>query len=160
MTVSSRRVSIALALSLALNVFLGSFIAARVLHRGSRSAHEDGHMAYGPFLGPRGMLRDGKGPGADAARDLMRRRGEAFRAERGRLRAARAAVATALSSEPFDAEALTRALAELRASTARSQQLMHTSLVELARALPLEKRRELAHTRGGFGHGMAGRGGF
>jgi uncharacterized membrane protein len=155
MNISNKSLVITLALSIGLNVFLGSFIAARVLHRRAEMAHESG---YGPFLGPRGMMRDHKGPAADKVRDLMRRQGDTFRTERGRLRDAQLAVGTALAAEPFDAAALTRALGELRASTVRSQELMHASLVELARDLPAEQRRELAHGRRGLGRGMAGRG--
>ena len=55
---------------------------------------------------------------------------------------------TALSAEPFDAQALERALGELRASTADSQALMHTALLEVARSLPVDQRRRLAHERG------------
>jgi uncharacterized membrane protein len=156
MIISSKGLVIALVVSLGLNVFLGSFIAARAMHR--RAQIEQ--VGDGPFWGPRGLMRDRKGPLADKARGLMARNGAAFAAERARLREAQRKVGAALAAEPFDADALARALAELREATARSQQLMHGALVDLARELPPEQRRELLRNRRGFGHGMAGRGGF
>lgn len=149
---SGKGLVIALALSLGLNVFLGSFIAARALrHREDMMAHGGGP---GPFWGPRGLLRDRKGPLADRARQLMAQKRAAFHAERGRLREAQRAVGAALSAEPFDADALARAFAELRETTAHSQQLMHGTLVDLARDLPLEQRRELLRATRAFRRGF------
>jgi uncharacterized membrane protein len=154
---SGKALVIALALSLGLNVFLGSFIAARALHRREDMVHGGGP---GPFWGLRGLLRDRKGPIADRARALMAQNRDTFHVERGRLHEAQRAVAAALTAEPFDADALARAFAELRETTAHSQQLMHRTLVDLARDLPVEQRRELLGATRAFRHGFAGRGGF
>ena len=150
MNVWAKRLAVALALSVGLNLFLGSFIAAHVLRRGPWHGHGE---AYGPFFGPRGMMHDTRGAGADAMRGVMSQHGEAFRAARERLRQAQQGVRAALAAEPYDPQALERALGDLRASTADSQKLMHAALVDLARSLPPEQRRRLARDGHGLGRG-------
>jgi uncharacterized membrane protein len=150
---------IALVISAALNLFALGFIAARSLR-----PHEHGrHGEHGPFMGPRGMMREGIGPEARPLVDkVMAHHGDALRAERRELREARRAVRDALLQEPFDAGQLERALAGLRARTDSSQQRMHAALVELARTLPLEQRKHLArraHAFDAIGDGRGGRGG-
>lgn len=147
---------IALVISAALNLFALGFVAAR-----SMRPHD--HGRHGPFMGPRGMMREGVGPEARPLVDkVMAHHGEALRAERKELRQARRAVRDALLREPFDATQLERALAGLRARTDSSQQRMHEALVELARTLPREQRKHLArraHALDALGDGRDGRGG-
>lgn len=136
-----RWVLIALVISAALNLFALGFIAARSL----RPHHHEHHVARGPFMGPRGMMREGFGPEARPLLDaIMDRHRESLRGERSELRKARRAVRDALVAEPFDPAQLERALAGLRARTDSSQQRMHAALVELARTLPAEQRKLLA----------------
>lgn len=134
-----RWVLIALVVSAALNLFGLGFIAARSLH----PPHM--HGEHGPFMGPRGMMREGFGPEARPMLDkIMERHGASLRGEHGELRKARRAVRDALLQEPFDPAQLERALAGLRARTDSSQARMHEALVELARTLPLDQRKLLA----------------
>jgi Spy/CpxP family protein refolding chaperone len=88
-------------------------------------------------------MRDGD-PRVEAAMGrVIDRRGPALRAQREKLRATRGRVAAAFEAEPFDAAALDRALADLRAQTADSQRLMHEALIEAAPSLTAEQRARL-----------------
>jgi Spy/CpxP family protein refolding chaperone len=133
---------VALVLSVAFNLFALGFIAARAWKpHGPHHSHE----GHGPFLGPRGLMREGFGPEARPVLDkIMKRHRETLRSEHGELRRARRAVRDALLNEPFDAAQLERALSALRARTDSSQAHMHKALVELASTLPREQRKLLA----------------
>jgi Spy/CpxP family protein refolding chaperone len=142
---TAKRLWIALAVSLTLNLFGLGFMSARALHgRGG-----DHHGPRGPFFGPRGLLLDAElGGSMDAqVRGVMERHRESLRAQREQLRQARRAVQTALMSEPFDAGALKQALARLRQRTGESQALMHAALIEIAPALTHEQRERLETMR-------------
>ena len=76
----SKRLAFALALSVGLNLFLGSFLAAHMFHRGQWRGHE----MSGPFFGPRGMLHGAHGAGAEAMHGVMLQHADALRAERAR----------------------------------------------------------------------------
>jgi Spy/CpxP family protein refolding chaperone len=142
MSTASKRLWIALAISLTLNLFAGGFISARLLH-GRGGDHGGPH---GPFFGPRGLLLDAEfGASMDAqVRAVMERHRESLRGQREQLRQARQAVGAALTSEPFDAAVLEQALARLRQRTDESQALMHAALIEIAPALTHEQRERLA----------------
>ena len=133
---------VALVLSVAFNLFALGFIAARARKpHGLQHAHGD----HGPFLGPRGLMREGFGPEArPIVEKVMQRHRAALHSEHGELRRARRAVRDALLNEPFDAAKLEGALAALRARTDSSQARMHEALVELAGTLPREQRKLLA----------------
>jgi Spy/CpxP family protein refolding chaperone len=141
MTTMARRLAIALVVSVALNLFLGGFILAMRAFRAD-AGHERGHR-HGHFIGPRGLLRDGDPAVERAVRGVMQRRERALRAQGEKLRASRRAASAAFAAEPFDAQALERALAELRAQTMESQRLMHQALVEVAPSLTPEQRERL-----------------
>jgi Spy/CpxP family protein refolding chaperone len=141
MNTAARRLWIALAISLTLNLFGLGFMSARFLHgRGG-----DHRGPRGPFFGPRGLMLDAElGGSIDAeVRGVMERHRESLRAQREQLREARQAVSAALRSEPFDAGALKQALARLRQMTNESQALMHAALIEIAPALTHEQRERL-----------------
>jgi uncharacterized membrane protein len=152
-----RKLEIALAISLALNLFFVGFAVGRRSglfhgHHGPRHAHgralvQHGERPPGPGmdLGPSGFLRRvGIGDaGPEVARVLEARRDE-LRAQRGAVRRARAAVAGPLNAEPFDAEKLAAALEALRTESADAQARMHATLVEVARTLSPEQRRRMA----------------
>jgi Spy/CpxP family protein refolding chaperone len=145
MSAAGKRLWIALAISLTLNLFGLGFMSARLLH--GRGGHHDGPR--GPFFGPGGLLLDAElGASRDAqVRGVMERHRESLRAQRERLRDARRAVQAALASEPFDPEALTQALARLRQRTDQSQALMHAALIEIAPSLTHEQRQRLQPMR-------------
>jgi len=152
---------IALAISIALNLFAIGFLAARALRPHAMHGDHDGH---GPFMGPRGLMREGFGPNAAPVLDqVMARHGDDLRKARGELKRTRREVRDALLAEPFDAARLERSLSDLRAQTDSTQAHMHEALVELASSLPLEQRKHLARRalafeamglgRRGHGHG-------
>ena len=149
-----RWIVIALVISVAFNLFALGFIAARALH------HRQSHENHGPFMGPRGLMREGFGPHARPMLDkVMERHGDELRKARGELKRSRREVRDALLAEPFDAPRLELALARLRAQTDGTQAHMHEALVELASSLPLEQRKHLARRALAFeAMGMGGRG--
>ena len=145
MNTAGKRLWVALAISLTLNLFGLGFMSARFLH-GHRGDHGG---PRGPFFGPRSLLLDAElGDSMDAeVRGVMERHRESLRAQREQLRKARQAVSAALTSEPFDAGALTQALARLRQMTDESQALRHAALIEIAPALTREQRQRLEPKR-------------
>ena len=163
MTTPSKRLSIALAASIALNLFGAGFLVSRLLHHRHASmlapmlAPNDEQDRGNPFMGPRGLLGSGAEPRLlPHVREVMRAHGEGLRQDRAARRERRRAVEDALRAEPFDGAALSQALGSLRQSTLAAQERMHTALVELAKKLPAEDRQKLArhgsHGRGGPGH--------
>lgn len=120
-----------LAISLGLNLFLLGFGVARMFgprHMAMAPEHEPGRMGPGKalrFFGPHAP---------------------ALRAQRGEVLQARTAVAQALTREPFDRDALAKALSDLRAVTAEGQLKLHEVLLETAEKLPQDEREKLAHS--------------
>jgi uncharacterized membrane protein len=152
MTPLSKRLIIALVISVAVNLLFAGLFAGAALHR-SRMRAERGHMLPPPHGmgpregGPRGNerrprardepgsedepeRREGRGPrrgpmfGGLLADEMRPRREEAMKA--------RAAVHDALVHEPFDPAALDRSLTALRAETTTTQDILHKKLVELS----------------------------
>jgi uncharacterized membrane protein len=148
---TTRRLAIALSISVAFNMFGAGFLVSRAWHR-RQAHHPAAHelVDVSPFMGPRGLLGEGAPPHvAPRVREVMRAHGEKLRAGRAEMREQRRAVEQALRAEPFDAAALSTALAGLRTSTNAAQERMHAALVDVAKALPPEERRGLAsHGRG------------
>lgn len=158
MSTLTKRLSIALAVSIALNLFGAGFLVSRALQRrhgpGTPPATHD-FVDVSPFMGPHGLLGSGVGPhAAPRVREVMRAHGEELRKGRGELRERRRAVEDALRAEPFDGAGLRTALSGLRTSTNAAQERMHAALVDLAKTLSPEERRALA----GAGHGRGRRG--
>jgi uncharacterized membrane protein len=154
MTPLAKRLSIALALSVAVNLLLGGILVGRALSRPHRGARDVAREA--PALrGPEHEERRG------ALRELYREHGEEFRENRRAIGEARKAARTALEAEPFDRAALENALATLRKETVASQEIMHRSILAEAEKGSAERRKELGHalSRGGPGrHGERGPG--
>jgi len=128
-----KRLSWALALSVGLNLFLLGFGATRAWRM------HDAHAQHGR-------------PG------LMRMLGPptpALRAQHDALNAARKRVGVALDAEPYERAQAERALAELRVSATRGQELLHQRLLERADKLSPAERHQLAAQRfaAGLGHG-------
>lgn len=137
MSPMTRKLAIALCVSLALNLFLAGFLAARAAF---------GRRPHGPRdpRGPFAAMMEGEPGEADVVREVMRRHHDALRGERSRLRDARREVTEALAADPFERARLERALAETRAHTAASQRAMHDALVEIVDGLEPEQRGRFA----------------
>jgi uncharacterized membrane protein len=144
-----RKLSIALAVSVALNLFGLGFLAARGF--GAHHRH-DGPPHAGEELRARRM-RGGHGFGPFATQ-LSEARREAMRSHRRAIADAQRAVAAALAAEPFDRAALEAALQALRAKQAAAGEAAHAALVELAVKLDTKGRRALAERGPGMGPGM------
>lgn len=131
MSVAGKRLGVLLALSLGLNLFLLAYGGARWLRRPDTSALHAGRGEHhgrglGPLLGP---------PSPE------------LRGQHRALSEARRNVGLALEAEPFDPEKLSLALAALRSSTSRSQEMLHQKLIERAAQLPPDARAKLAKSR-------------
>ncbi len=141
---TTRRIAIALAVSVGFNLFLGgmitsAWITARAYEpRGDRNAG-----LAGPLNLRRGIAELETGSRA-IVQQVRARHGDALR-EAGRdMRQARNAVRQALMAEEIDRAELDRALAELRRTMDAAQIEMHAALTGIATALgPDERRRFL-----------------
>lgn len=145
MTPLVRKLVIALAVSIALNLFgLGFLLAHRMRRHEQFAMHPPGmRPPAGMDFGPRRMMRDMHGLGPSGEQFIDARR-EAMRAHHRALRDSQDAVNKALIAEPFDPAALTSALGALRARQAAAAQAAHGALVELASKLDASQRRALA----------------
>lgn len=154
---TAKTLTIALAVSLALNLFFVGFALGRrsgwfhgrprphmrermeLMSHGRRGPHP------GMELGPAGFLRRAglSDAGPEVERVIEARR-EELRERRASVRRARSAVAEALSAEPFDAERFAASLTALQAESARVQTEMHATFVGVAKTLSPEQRRRVA----------------
>jgi uncharacterized membrane protein len=126
----TKRLSWALAVSLALNLFLLGFGSARWLRREAHGADRHGS--------------------AHERRELPKLFGEPtpeLRAQHRALRDARRQVGEAIEAEPYQAARTESALAELRETTRRGQELLHAKLLERVAKLSPEERQTLARKR-------------
>jgi uncharacterized membrane protein len=137
MSRTTKILALLLAISVAINVFILGFWAARLVRRG--------HADRVPLAGTSEVDRMG------SLRGVWRKHGAALQPHREALEAARREVRDALRAEPFQPEALDAALTRLRAETGATQVELHRALVERARELGPEERRRLAESRGLFG---------
>ena len=168
----TKRLVIALAVSLSLNLFFIGFGVGR--RSGLRGMHMRGGppgmgmdhgmdhgmgagagrgaemrrgMERGMELGPRGLLHraglDDAGPEVEKIIDAQR---AVLRSQRDAIGATREHVADALQAEPFDAQKFAEALTELRTQTGQLQTQMHGTFVEVAKRLSKEQRAKVAHT--------------
>jgi uncharacterized membrane protein len=126
-----KKLSWALAASLALNLFGLGYLAARSL-RHHRPPH---HARF-----------EGTEPGRPA-RHLFGPHIKELRTHHRHLKEARKQVAEALAAEPYDRTALDSALTRLRDVTAEGQRKLHQVLLDRAQELPLAERKKLAHGR-------------
>jgi uncharacterized membrane protein len=133
MSRSTKIYAIALAISVALNVFFVGFWAARSVRRWHQRRATDsfyGTVDRVPTVG-----------------ESWKRHGVVLRQRREAVDAARLAVRDALAAEPFRPEALDAALARLRAETVETQAAFHTALVQIVRDLGPEARHRLAGSK-------------
>lgn len=136
----ARWLSIALAVSVALNLFCLGFLSARAFQRGEGRAERPRPAAAG-----RGQHRPRQRPRpfewmTEAERDELRPRRRA-------LRASRRAVEEALRAEPFEREALTQALGELRRQTDDIQASVHELMLRRAAGMSGDERRRMADSQ-------------
>jgi hypothetical protein len=145
MTLTTRKLAIALAVSVALNLFVLGFGAARMLGRDGRMHEPRAEQQFrdrGEW-GPRG-------PGPHMF-DMMGPRSGAMREHVNALRQAQRAVATALTADPFERPALEAALAQLRQRQSAAAEASHAALCDLAQKLDKPGRHALVE-RGRFPH--------
>ena len=134
MTPLAKRLSIVLAISVAVNLLLGGIMLGRAFRHRHQPPFDVGE--------PPGMHAERdrrKGP----LRDLFREHGDALREKRRSMGDARRTAREALEAEPFDRAALERALEGLRKETVASQEIMHRAIVEAAATGPPEERKKL-----------------
>lgn len=131
MTPRERRLWIATAVSLALNlVLLGFFI-------GRGFGHRHGPPPAGPFHAREVFDFDS----SPELRSRFERRKEQLRPTHQALRKARRELEAALLAEPYDRPRVEKALQALREETAKLQLGMHEALLDMAGNLDPEHRR-------------------
>lgn len=137
----TRRIAIALAVSVGLNLFLGGMIASAWIAK--RTYEPRGNQTAG--LAGSFDLRGGIAELDPSSRDIVRqvrvRHGETLRQAGRDMRQARRAVQQVLMADQIDRAALDRALAEMRRSMDAAQVEMHAALADIATALEPDERR-------------------
>lgn len=145
-----RGVSIALALSLAANVFLGGFVAGKLA--GGHGGHD--HMR--PFSFRHGPS-DGFNDLTPAARESLKRAFTARRAEGGdyfrEARALHEEFVRVLSADVFDRAAADAIVAKFDAAERTGRNGMAKLIVDAAEGLSAEDRKSLARHLDRRGHG-------
>ncbi|HEY8943414.1 MAG TPA: periplasmic heavy metal sensor [Polyangiaceae bacterium] len=137
MTPWTKRLAIALAISVGINLLFAGFSLGR--HLGGPPPHPAGR-AFG---------RMGPGePRHPALRAALDRHRDELRDRRESIRKARMAAREALGRSDFDRAGLERALADLQTETRKSQELMHRAIVEAAATAEVEQRRALGRALG------------
>jgi uncharacterized membrane protein len=141
MTPLAKRLSIALAISIAVNLLLAGIFVGRAFHR-RPPPDRDVPARHGERDGRKGPLRG-----------LFREHGDELRDKRRAIGEARRTGRAALEAEPFERAALERALEGLRKESGASQEIMHRAIVEAASKGSPEERRKLgsALDRGALG---------
>ncbi|HEX6277129.1 MAG TPA: periplasmic heavy metal sensor [Polyangiaceae bacterium] len=134
MTPLAKRLSIALAVSIALNLLLAGIFVGRAFHRPPHPPEREMPAFRGERDGKRAPLRK-----------LLREHGDELRERRGAIAEARRRAQTALEAEPFDRAAVERALEALRNETVASQKIMHDAIAGAASKGTPEERRKLGH---------------
>lgn len=135
MTPLAKRLAIAVAISVALNMLLAGLWLGRSWH--------DRHHRFAP---PASSFERRAARRHPELRRAFERKAPEFAAHRKAAQASRVRVAESLKREPFERAGVDRALAELRAENARAQELMHAELAAQAERGSPEQRRELAKT--------------
>jgi uncharacterized membrane protein len=143
MTPFAKRLSIALAVSIAINLLLVGIWVGRVFQRPRppRGEHEMPAL-HAERDGRRGPLRG-----------LYREHGDELREKRRAIGDARRSAREALEKEPFVRADLENALATLRKETGSSQEIMHRALVAAAEKGTPEERKKLGKALERFGVG-------
>lgn len=134
-----------LVISVSLNLFGAGLIAGEVFQRrGAPMPPPDG---VAPIA--EGFVRatlDVPPEVRSYLRTHVERRTGAMMGELRGLRQSRRAVAQALAGEPFDRQALEAAFVQVRATTDRTQAVLHDALADAIEAMPVEARRRWAES--------------
>ncbi|GAB4572646.1 MAG: hypothetical protein Tsb008_05840 [Rhodothalassiaceae bacterium] len=135
-----------LALSLALNLFIGGQFLGRALF--GHGDHHDHHASRGDAFSLRLELRaleSALGPeGREALRASMRARRSEMGPRFEAVRLGRDRVTAALAAEPFDADALAEAFAALNRALGTLQEPIQQTILEAAGNMSHEERRRMA----------------
>lgn len=113
--------SLALAVSVAVNMLLGGLIAGH--HWGDPPRHRSGDFLFDRAFSA--VPEELRGP----IRERLRPEGSDLRMDMREMRDARRAVDTALRARPFDPAAADAALAALRAKVGETQSSLHATVV-------------------------------
>jgi len=132
MTPLAKRLSIALAVSIALNLLLAGVFVGRALYRRPPPPERETPAFRGEHDGRRAPLRG-----------LMREHGDELREKRRAILDARRKAQAALEAEPFDRAGLEGALEGLRKETVASQEIVHRAIVNAASKGSPEERTKL-----------------
>jgi len=140
---STRKLAIALAASIGLNLFLGGMIASAWIAKRHYAGHRDRPPASG--LAGNFDFRGGfeaAGPEArPMAREIRREYGPRLRESGRGMRAARRAVGEILQGDALDKAALQAAFRDLRQATDAAQAVMHEVMIETMTRLTADQRR-------------------
>ncbi|MFQ5562978.1 MAG: periplasmic heavy metal sensor [Parvularculaceae bacterium] len=139
-----RGVTIALLVSLALNIFAVGFIGGRFV--GDRTAPPPPHERM-RSAGPAAFWSGGEGlppEDRDAFIAVFREHHEELRTLNEDIHRARLAFSAALGAPQWDRAAVERAHSELKAAEARRDSLMSVLFLDAMETLPAEQRRILA----------------
>jgi len=145
----ARKLAIALAVSVGLNLFLGGMITSAWIARHGFGERSHPARTVGMF-----DLRSGfEALGSDVrpmAREIRREYGPRLRESGREMRAARRAVANLLRADELDPAALKTAFGNVRKASDDAQAVMHQLLLETMAHLTAEQRRAFldAATRG------------
>lgn len=135
----------ALVISVSLNLFGAGLIAGEVFQR--RAAPMPPHHGVAPIA--EGFVRatlDVPPEVRSYLRDHVERHAGTMMGELRGLRQSRGAVAEALAADPFDRQALEAAFARVRATTDRTQAVLHDALADAIEAMPTQTRRTWAES--------------
>ena len=146
---SPRRVPLWLVISLMANMALVGLVAGLLLRSGPRQALPESRSPERFVWASRD---DG---GRDAIAMVFREAFQASDAERKGREEARRALAKAVTSEPYDADAVRKAFASLREADDSVNAATHEAMVDLFATLPLEDRKHMARI---LTHGPGDRG--
>jgi len=135
---TSKKWAIILFISLALAIFLGGALIADKFFKEKRHAFRG--MVYSV---PWAVKVIGKEVRPQARENFMSRRGQ-IRQNRQTIQQSYSGVNAALGADPFNREALSASLSDLRNKSLRRQELIHESMVDFAASLSSDQRMELA----------------
>ena len=138
--ITSKKWAIILFISIALNIFLGSVLVADKFFKEQRHAFRG--MVYSV---PWAVKVIGKEVRSQARENFMARR-DRVRRNRQTIQQSYSGVNQALSADPFNRDALSASLADLRSKSLRRQELIHNSMVDFAAGLSGDQRMELANS--------------
>lgn len=142
---TTRRLGLALAISVGINLFVVGAATSHWLRRseGPAPVRDGGRFLF------RSTERLSE-PGRAKVRSIMKRHRSDLAPRRRAMRQAQKDVQAALGAEPFDRARLDRGLEQLRKETSRAQRELHTALGEAAAQLGPEDRKHLAEAMATF----------